>query len=225
MYVLSAVQQEELLAQPESGMGFQFVEFETVFHERKLGVAYNAELVATASERADVDAFRAYRQARELFASRRDHRILRLRVVPRDLPEIREKFSVLESPAAYGRFRGPARDAPLAATSPGEIFLRFSAFEDDHRINVDGSLKPGSYATTEEDARHVRTGKDVVARQALPNPDPAVNVFKILPPPRTPIQCGIVASAHHHPGGGVEVIFPQGTPAASVTGPAKIPPR
>jgi len=45
---------------------------------------------------------------------------------------------------------------------------------------------PGSYATTEADAKNVKTGKEAVARYALPNPDPASYVYTIKPKP-TPI--------------------------------------
>ncbi len=79
------------------------------------------------------------------------------------------------------------------------------------------------YATTEEDAKNVRTGKEAVARHALPKPAPASNVFTIKPRKDTVIQRGIVEPAYGQPGGGVEVIFTDGTQAGTVTGPEKIP--
>ncbi len=133
-------------------------------------------------------------------------------------------FRVGEARGTYAVKGGPAKEAPVAATKPGEIFKRFSAYENDRRIRADGSLEPGTFATTEEDARQVRTGKEAVARYALPNPEPAVNVFTIRPVASTPIQYGIAQPAYGQPGGGVEVIFTNGTSARTVTGPDKIPP-
>jgi hypothetical protein len=84
-------------------------------------------------------------------------------------------------------------------------------------------LLPGSYATTEQDAKNVKTGKDAVARYALPNPDPASHRFTIQPHKDTEIQYGTVEPAYDQPGGGVEVIFTTGTQVKTVTGPEKIP--
>ena len=103
------------------------------------------------------------------------------------------------------------------------MFKRFSAYENDHRITSDGGLLPGTYATTEEDAKIVRTGKEAVARYALPNPKPASNVWTIKPRKDTFIQFGIVEPAYGQPGGGVEVLFKDDTHAGTVTGPDKIP--
>ena len=69
----------------------------------------------------------------------------------------------------------------------------------------------------------MRTGKEAVARYALPNPKPASNVFTIKPPKDTLIQHGIVEPANDPPGGGVEVLFKDGTQPGTVTGPEKIP--
>ncbi|MBI4263103.1 MAG: hypothetical protein HY657_01900 [Acidobacteria bacterium] len=109
-------------------------------------------------------------------------------------------------------------------TKTGEVFVRFSAFQNDNRIREDGSLRPGTYATTEEDARNVKTGRDAVARYALSNPQPASYRFTIRPEIDTVIQKGIVQPAFEQPGGGVEVIFKDGAAPNTVTlPPDKIP--
>ena len=115
-----------------------------------------------------------------------------------------------------------AKDAPLEKTRGGEIFKLFSAYENDHRVKSDGSLIAGTHATTEFDAKNVRTGKGAVARYSLPNRKPASNVFIIKPQKGTIIQRGIVEPANHQPGGGEEVIFIGGTQIGTVTGPEKI---
>jgi hypothetical protein len=103
------------------------------------------------------------------------------------------------------------------------VFKRFTAYENDYRITSDGKLLPGTYATTEEDAKKAPTGKIAVARYALPNPKPASNVWTIEPRKDTLIQYGIVEPANDQPGGGVEVIFTAGTQTGIVSGPEKIP--
>lgn len=85
------------------------------------------------------------------------------------------------------------------------MFKRFSAYDHDNRIRDDRSLRDGTYATTEEGAKNVKTGKDAVARYALPNPQPASYRFTIKPEKDTVIQTGVVESAYEQPGGGVEV--------------------
>lgn len=68
------------------------------------------------------------------------------------------------------------------------------------------------------------SGKDAVARYALPNPEPASYVFTIRPKKDTDIKRGTVEPANGQPGGGAEVIFTSGTTANTVTlPPAKIP--
>lgn len=126
---------------------------------------------------------------------------------------------------AYVAKHGPAKDAPIVRTKPGDEFVRFSAFLNDRRINADKSLKPGTYATTAPDARNVLTGIAAVRRYALPNPDPAVHRFTLLPPQPADIQHGIVEPANNQPGGGVEVLFPNGTSAKTVIAHTTIPPR
>ena len=117
-----------------------------------------------------------------------------------------------------------AKDAPITVTSEGDIFKRFSPYANDRRVTAGRGLAPGTFATTKEDAdAHVKTGMDAVARYALPADKPASNVFAISPAADTDLQRGTVAPANNQPGGGVEVIFVNGTPDGTVTGPTTIP--
>ncbi len=117
-----------------------------------------------------------------------------------------------------------AKDAPVTVTASGEVFKRFCATAKDHRLTVGMGYRSGTFATTKEDAdAHIKTGMDAVARYALPNPNPASNVFTAKPPADTDLQRGTVAPANNQPGGGVEVIFVNGTPDGTVTGPITIP--
>jgi len=145
-----------------------------------------------------------------------------LQVVPSAVSPSSE-YVLRESFASYRSKGRPAKDAPVERTKENEVFKRFSAYEKDNRVTSDGRLLPGTYATTEEDAKNVRTGKEAVARYALPNPKPASEVWTIKPWKDTLIQYGIVQPANGQPGGGVEVLFRDGTHLGTVTGPEKIP--
>ena len=84
-------------------------------------------------------------------------------------------------------------------------------------------MAPGTYATTEADARTVHTGRPAVARYALPNPEPAIYHFTIKPPKDTKIKRGAARLANNQSGGGAEVFFADGTADRTVTGPDTIP--
>src|SRR5207244_3012413 len=117
---------------------------------------------------------------------------------------------------------GPAKDAPEEKTKEGEVFKRFVAYATDVRVRDGGSWRDGTYATTEDDAKKVTTGKEAVARYALPNPEPASYRFTGKPKKDTLVQRGTVEPAYGQPGGGVEVFFKDGTRPNTVTGPEKI---
>ena len=117
-----------------------------------------------------------------------------------------------------------AEDAPVTLTTAGEIFKRFSAFRNDRRVTPGMGLTAGTFATTKEDAEaHVKTGTDAAARYALPNSKPASNVFTISPAQDTDLKRGTTQPANNQPGDGVEVIFVNGLPDRTVTGPTAIP--
>jgi hypothetical protein len=116
-----------------------------------------------------------------------------------------------------------AKDAPITATEAADIFKRFSAYVNDFRITDKRGLKPGTFGTTKEDAEHVHTGREAISRYALENKQSANKRFTITPPGNTPIQEGTVQPAYGEPGGGVEVIFVNGTPDGTVSMPDIIP--
>lgn len=117
-----------------------------------------------------------------------------------------------------------AEDAPVTLSVAGEAFKRFSAFANDRRVTAKMGLLAGTFATTKEDAEaNVKTGADAVIRYALPSSAPASNVFTIAPPFDTDLKRGTTQPANNQVGGGVEVIFINGSPDGTVTGPAKIP--
>ena len=112
-----------------------------------------------------------------------------------------------------------AKDAPITASAAGDVFKRFSAYVNDFRVTDKRGLKPGTFATTEEDARQVHTGREAVSRYALENKQSANKRFTITPPGETRLQEGIVQPAYGEVGGGVEVIFVDGTGDGTVSMP------
>lgn len=113
--------------------------------------------------------------------------------------------------------------ASITLTKAGEIFCRFSAFRDDFRITEHRALTPGTFATTKEDADKVKTGREAISRYALENKNSANNRFTITPEENTELQEGIVQPAYGETGGGIEVIFVNGTTNWTVSQPEVLP--
>lgn len=217
MLKLTAAETNALKQQPESGMGYQLVEATQYDDRIKRGIVYNAELFFEENESRSIlyrlSAPRVLEQA-----TRSTGQFKSLRVLSRkDAPTTLSERTPTDAKAV------PAKEAPVEQTKEGDVFKRFSAFKNDIRLQADGSWSEGTYATTEEDAKNVKTGKEAVERYALANPDPACYVFTGSPKKDTRIQRGTVEPAFGRKGGGVEVIFPKGTQANTVNGPQEIP--
>lgn len=208
----------DLLDRPESGMGYQIVETTSLDNRTTRGIVYNADLLLFEEEPRETLRTRTYHRMVEAAESSAG-RIKAIRVVGRDS----SRSAAVRETSAYRSQPGPAKDAPKERSAPGDTFKRFSAYRNDRRVKSDRSLLPGTYATTEADARNVKTGSDAVRRYALPDPAPASNVFTIRPHGGTIMQRGIVEPAYDQPGGGVEVLFADGTQAGTVSGPITIP--
>jgi hypothetical protein len=221
MELLSESLEHMLLDQPESGMGFQFVEAELKNGERQKGTVFNAEYFLRRSESPRLLRDIEEPSRRLLLIEQKElglgDEIESVRVIA---GQVLEQGRVAES----AKDTGAAADAEEENLGAPEKFKRFSAFKNDRRMTANGGLLPGSYATTDSDAQKVKTGSDAVRRYALPNPTPAVFVFTIGAPSGTLLKRGIVQPAFGQPGGGVEILFTKGTPANTVTGPSQIPP-
>lgn len=206
-----------MLKEPESGMGFQRVEVTRATGGTSLGVVFNAEFLALDEEKPTTMSSRAFGI---LAAAARSTagRVSEIRVINANT----RRAAVREGPGV-AQYSGEAKDAPAEPTKARQVFKRFSAYRNDRRVKEDGSLFPGTFATTEEDAQNVKTGRDAVSRYALANPEPASWVFTSRPDAGTSIKRGMVAPANDQPGGGVEVIFPDGTQPATTAGPEQIP--
>lgn len=223
MELLNKERQEELLAQPESGMGYQIVDVVTLKGETLRGTVFNAEYLFYPEERVELLAraadptIRSQMLATKEIGSREEIKELKVVTTTANAPGlVRES----DEPQTTG-----AREAPVESSKMEEEFKRFCAYANDRRVTPTGGLVPDSYATTAADAKHVKTGSDAVRRYALPNPMPAVNVFLIRPPAKTPLKRDIAQPAYGQLGGGVEVLFVNGSPPNTVTSsPPPLPP-
>lgn len=216
--LLPADQQEYLIAQPESGMGYQRVEAQINGHWEH-GVVFNSKLLVTGEDAQP--ALHVLKEAAARYKSQihvTADQPVPIRMAPSNRNSLQEHAS-----AGDGEYTGSAIKAAEEETCTGEVFIRFSAFERDFRITPEGGLVSGSYATTLLDAAEcIQTGSDPVERYALPNSDPPQFIFRILPRASTAIKRGIVQPANDQPGGGVEVIFPKGTLSGTVSSPKDI---
>lgn len=217
MIKLLANQIGSLIHQPESGMGYQTVEVEYQTTKRKATV-YNAELLMWEQEPRTmlVEAFETLISKASVSETKF---IKSIRVV--SPPKV-----VVESIAGklLKELRGmPATEGDSRKTKEKDIFMRFTAYVNDRRITAEKGLLPGTYATTEADSRNVKTGAEAVERYALPDPKPAKYRHRIDPLKDTVYREGIVQPAYGHKGGGVEVIFDNGTGKDTVCGPAVLP--
>ena len=214
-YVVGENFSGSLLDRPESGMGYQCVRR---LDETAHLVILNAELGLCADEDYHVD-LKEIEQLKALYR-------------PADgVSEIREpqttsywdEFEMLDWDSS--EFFVESHGSYISSSFTNEKFVRYSAYNNDRRILNNGSVLPGTYATTDNDASIVPSGLAAVARYALPNSMPAVCRFNLVPPKPVPITCGTVAPAFGQAGGGIEVCFSQGAPQGTSLRPAMIPER
>src|SRR6201987_631871 len=172
MQLLNEDRQKELIAQPESGMGYQNLAIELRNGETRHGTAFNAEFLLYPGESPHLLEKISEPSERLRMLEERQlglgEEILSLRVLR---SEADVSTRVRESSASTTSSSG-ASDAPEEELQEEQKFKRFSAYANDRRVTANGGLVPGTYATTEEDAKHVKTGRDAVKRYALPNPAP-----------------------------------------------------
>jgi len=190
---------EELLALPETGMGFQLLSSATHFF-----VIFNAS-----------EGF-AFNDEEELIAWLYQPKVAE-EPGEADLLDI-DGVQLLATRITAPTVASLAPPATLVTTTTADgkrVFYRFSAYNPDKRINpTTGALAPGTYTTTDNDQTVVPSGLAAVGRFALPNTAPAIHVHECTPALGTAILVGTVAPAYGQAGGGVEALFAAG--AASV---------
>jgi hypothetical protein len=219
MLRLSATHIAGLLSQPETGMGYQTVEVKVTTGIRRATI-YNADLLLWEEEPRTYLAEGTYQRLVKSAESLEARTIESIRVV-RPIRQIREKSTIEKY--AESLLGNPATESERKKTKQGDVFMRFTAYKNDRRITANNGLLPGTYATTEADSRNVKTGEQAVERYALPDPKPAKYRFRIDPAKDTEYREGTVQPAFEHKGGGVEVLFDEGTSDNTVCGPTELP--
>lgn len=226
MIAIPSPLKERLRLLPEYGMGYQIglVRLNTGSYES--GVILNGTYFVPRSELNGLTSLsQLLEEIKVIINSKQSSlRIENAMLTPRPASSLRRVKHIYNFSAANSKFSASAaKDSEIVLTARNEVFKRFSAYEDDFRVTAKRGLVANTYATTEEDAQDVATGMGAISRYALENKKSASNVFTISPPDKTRLQRGIVEPAYGEPGGGVEVIFVDGSPDYTVTGPEKIP--
>jgi glutamine amidotransferase-like uncharacterized protein len=221
----------DLRRQPEYGMGYQVAIVKLNSGGTEEGIILNGRVFVKETELTSIGNMMSRYNELLTEAQRSPLRVVQAGLAIRPPDTLRGVRMLCFANSARGlkvynsASRGPAEDAVITPTSYGEVFKRFSAYVDDFRVTESKGLVAGTFATTAEDAENVRTGMEAIARYALKDKKPANKVFTITPPSGTSLKRGTVQPANDEPGGGVEVIFVNGSPSNTVSGPALIPER
>jgi hypothetical protein len=206
LFRLSSATESRLLGLPESGIGFQLIEF-----RGDLLLAFNASFALPLSE---------YRErpgsADELARIFNERQQNRPAVQTAELEgDIRLAYSQLE-PNWWSPASGLTRPEQAATPSSVSIsaarpyaYFRFCATPRDKRVTVGGDFLPGTFATTLTDFVTVPSGYAAVGRYAMPNPASARFVSSIVTFDR-PTRIGTATPNFGQAGGGVEVVFGRG---------------
>ena len=209
--LLDASARSELLALPESGMGFQHV---TAIFQGQTGqfLVLNAEWaleltelgLADGADPATIEANGA-----RVMAAVRD-------VMARYLASWAPRSFAIQTArigASTPRAAGPVIAQPSSLVKrcllpASRTFHRYSAFNPDRRVDpCTGDWLPGTYGTTESEVPFVPTGFVAVGRFALPNQLPASHFYTIRAASGTNVSFGTVAPAFGQSGGGIEAFF------------------
>jgi len=214
-FKLSTSQENDLLRQPETGMGYQIVEASKEgSYTRENFLVLNSE-IAIEMDSSEADNIRQIIN-KGIFKVKSSASIIilnRLSVLNK------KEFRSIVKESKNENERG-AIENPVEKANGEEIFARLSAFENDRRVDkTKKCLRPGSFTTMLDDYITCKTKKDdPVERYALPNNDDIKFVFYIQPLKTDTLQRGTVQPANEKRGGGKEAYFDQGTAADTFIG-------
>lgn len=207
-FKLSSAQENFLLHQPETGMGYQILEAgKTGSYTRGLYLALNSELIIEINDYEDTYVRKVMNEGiSNIRLSANELTLINISVLNE------KQFRNLVSESKSENEKG-AIDNPVENADGKEIFVRLSAFDNDRRVDkINKRLLPGSYTTTSDDFLACKSkNDDPVERYALPNNDAIKFVFYIQPLKTDTLQRGIVQPANSKRGGGKEAYFANGT--------------
>lgn len=212
LFKLTTEQENDLLKQPETGMGYQVVE------ARKEGNYIREKFLVLNSQVAvEMNAYTSdnVRQVvnEGIYAFKAKANLITLNAMS-VLNEIEFRHVVNETKEEHEK---GAIDNPIEKANGIEFFVRLSAFEDDKRIDKkNGCLRPGSFTTTTDDYLKCKAiNDDPIERYALPSNDKIKYAFHIQPLTSDTLQRGKIQPVNGKRGGGKEVYFENGTAAGT----------
>lgn len=207
-YRLSLSQENDLLNQPETGMGYQVVEASMAgSYVREKFLVLNSEVVIEMNTNINENVRKVVNEG--IYSIKNSADVITLNAIS----VLNEKqFRNLVNESKNESEKG-AIDSPVINASGEENFVRLSAFDNDKRIDITNRcLRPGSFTTTKEDYLKCKTtNDDPIERYALPNNDLIKFAFHIKPLKIDTLQSGIVQPANEKRGGGKETYFENGT--------------
>ena len=211
-FKLSALQENDLLNQPETGMGYQIIEASKAgSYTREKFLVLNSEVVIEMDGYEDDNVRKVINEG--IFSIKANANYITLNAI-----SVLNKNQFLNIVSEYKseNERG-AIENPVVNANGEEIFVRLSAFDNDRRIDkINKCLRPGSFTTTMEDYLKCKaTNDDPVERYALPNNDKIKFAFHIQPKKTDTLQKGTVQPANAKRGGGKEAYFANGTAAGT----------
>ena len=207
-FKLSATQENDLLHQPETGMGYQVVEASRAgSYTKENFLVLNSEVVIEINGYESDNVRKVMREG--ISAIKMSSNYITLNSIS---VFNKNKFRSVVNEKKSENEKG-AIDNPVENANGEEIFVRLSAFDDDKRVDkVNKCLRPGSYTTTMDDYLKCKvTNADPVERYALPNNDEIKFAFHIQPKKTDTLQRGTVQPANGKRGGGKEAYFANGT--------------
>lgn len=217
-YAFSKEQENYLLNQPETGMGYQVIEASKIgSYDNKKYIILNSQVAIDLDENSGKNIKNIINEG-----------ILKIQMSAQKISfstikvySEKEYRNTLNESKISGE--KAAIDNQKKSANGDEEFVRLSAFQDDKRIDrVKKCLRSGSYTTTKKDYLFCKSShSNPIERYALPNEDKIQWAFFIKPKKGDTFQKGKVQPANGKIGGGEEAYFESGTSVGTFIGESK----
>ena len=211
-FKLSASQENDLLNQPETGMGYLVVEASKAgSYTREKFLVLNSEVVIEMNTYINDNVRMVINEGTDSIKAKASIITLNSMSVFNE-----KQFRNLVSESKNEDEKG-AIENPVLNADGVELFVRLSAFDNDRRVDkINMCLRPGSYTTTMKDYIKCKAINDSpVERYALPYNDEIKFAFHVQPKKTDILQRGTVQPANGKRGGGKEAYFAKGTAAGT----------
>lgn len=208
IYRLSRLNIDTLLHKPETGMGYQLIEADTMDYIKSPLLVLNCTLVIE-TRSLQFPAILSALIKGDFDKTTQTFKEITLKNITLFEEDI-QTFTLKEPPSTN---KYPAKESKIEKANGDELFIRLSHFENDMRIDKKYKrLLPGSYTTTASDALRCKVEKDSpIERYSLPNELKIKWAFYFQPLPTDSLQKGWAKPDFNKRGGGREVYFENGT--------------